>query len=86
MPLRVRVLAQEAAGGAGGERVLGQRLADRLGVAVGPGLHAAQQLELGGGHAHVGAAQLEPTLVDLVDGGGGDGFTPPSSANAGDEL
>ena len=84
--LGVRVLAQELAGGAGGEGVLGERGADGVGVAVGPGLHAAQELELGGGHAHVGAAQLEPALVDLIEGGGGESSSRPVIGRSEDNL
>jgi hypothetical protein len=50
--------------------VFGEGLADGVGVPGCPGLHAAQEFELGGRHAHVGPTQFESALVDLVDGGG----------------
>jgi hypothetical protein len=81
--LGVGVLVEEATRRAGAEGVLGECLADGVAVAVGPCLHAAQQLELGGRHAHVGPAQLEPALVDLVDGGGGEVHAPVIGRSAG---
>jgi hypothetical protein len=71
--LLARVVGQEPPGGREGECVLGQGGAETVGDLLGPRPQVGQQPQLLGRDAQVGAAQLEPALVDLVQGGGGRG-------------